>query len=150
MKEITGRQVLIGTVAAFGVIVAANMTLAVNAVRTFPGLEVKNSYVASQEFDAARNAQEALGWDVRAAVDGDTLRLSFVGSDGEPVRPMITQAILGKATHVRADRTPEFTWTDGVFLAPVDVESGNWNLRLVAVAEDGTEFRQRIVLPVRP
>ena len=38
MREITGRHVLIGTVAAFGVIIAANLTLAVSAVRTFPGL----------------------------------------------------------------------------------------------------------------
>lgn len=149
MKEITGRQVLIGTVAAFGVIIAANMTLAVNAVRTFPGLEVKNSYVASQEFEAARDAQDALGWDVSAEIAGGELRLSIVGPDGAPVRAVIETAILGKATHVRADRTPSFVWQNGVFVAPVDVQSGNWNLRLVAVAEDGTQFRQRIVLPVR-
>lgn len=149
MKEITGRQVLIGTVAAFGVIIAANMTLAVNAVRTFPGLEVKNSYVASQEFEAARDAQDALGWDVSAEIAGGELRLSIIGPDGTPVRAVIETAILGKATHVRADQTPAFVWQDGMFVAPVDVETGNWNLRLVAVAEDGTTFRQRIVLPVR-
>ena len=38
-------------VAAFGVIIAVNLVLAYNAVKTFPGLEVKNSYVASQEFN---------------------------------------------------------------------------------------------------
>ena len=53
-------------VAAFGVIIGVNLVLALSAVRTFPGLEVKNSYVASQTFDERRAAQEALGWTVSA------------------------------------------------------------------------------------
>lgn len=47
MKELTGRHVLLMFVAGFGIIIAVNLTLAFSAVRTFPGLEVKNSYVAS-------------------------------------------------------------------------------------------------------
>ena len=38
----------------FGVIITVNLALAYSAVHTFPGLEVKNSYVASQEFDRRR------------------------------------------------------------------------------------------------
>ncbi len=51
---------------AFAVIIAVNLVLAFKAVRTFPGLEVENSYVASQTFDAERTAQEALGLDAEA------------------------------------------------------------------------------------
>ena len=64
--KLTGWHVLAIFVGCFSVIVTVNLTLAYNAVATFPGLEVKNSYVASQHFDAERRAQEALGWDVRA------------------------------------------------------------------------------------
>jgi nitrogen fixation protein FixH len=56
MAEMTGRKVLAITVSAFGVIIAVNFLLAYKAVSTFPGLEVPNSYVASQTFDADRAA----------------------------------------------------------------------------------------------
>ena len=149
VKEITGRHVLIGSVVAFSVIIGANLVLAVNAVRTFPGLEVKNSYVASQNFDRERAAQLALGWDVKAEIAGGELLLTITGPDGEAVRPELLQATLGRATHVRDDMTPDFRFVNGVFVAPVEVAGGNWNLRMKAVAEDGTEFQQRIVLRVR-
>ena len=53
----------------FVVIIAVNVVMACQAVHTFPGLEVENSYVASQTFDAERQAQEALGWTARAAIE---------------------------------------------------------------------------------
>jgi nitrogen fixation protein FixH len=149
MREITGRQVLIGTVAAFGVIIAANLTLAVSAVRTFPGLEVKNSYEASQVFDRERTAQLALGWTVAAEIAEGELRLSITDAEGRPVQPPLLDATLGRATHVKDDMTPDFRFVDGVYVAPAAVAGGNWNLRMKAVAEDGTLFHQRIVLRVR-
>ncbi len=77
-RVITGRHVLIGFCAAFGVIIAVNLWLAISAVRTFPGLDVPNSYVASQTFDKRRAAQEALGWATRAHEDRQgVLRLSI-------------------------------------------------------------------------
>ena len=63
MKPLTGRKVFFITAGAFGVILAANLTLAFSAVGTFPGLETKNSYVESQNFNIDRDAQLALGWD---------------------------------------------------------------------------------------
>ena len=62
MRELTGRHVLVITVSAFAVIIGVNLTLAYQAVATFPGLEVQNSYVAGQGFNDRKAAQEALGW----------------------------------------------------------------------------------------
>jgi nitrogen fixation protein FixH len=149
MKEITGRHVLIGTVSAFGIIIAANMTLAVNAVRTFPGLEVKNSYVASQNFDREKAAQQALGWSVAARIDGERLVVSITDLAGSPVRVADIGGTFGMATHVKEDQTPGFRFEDGVYVADVAAHSGNWNLRLSATAADGTAFRQRIPIYVR-
>ncbi len=59
MKTLTGWHVFVMFGFGFGTIIAVNLTLAFNAVRTFPGLEVKNAYVASQGFDADRKAQGA-------------------------------------------------------------------------------------------
>lgn len=147
-KPLTGGKVLAIAVGAFGVILTANLLLATNAVRTFPGLEVDNSYVASQTFDEERQAQEALGWNVDAGVENGVLTIAFRDDSGAPVDVAGIDATLGRATHVQDDRAPDFSYSDGVFTAPVDIEPGNWNVRLLAKAPDGTEFRQRVVLHV--
>ena len=81
MRELTGKHVLAITVGFFGVIIAVNMVLAVQAVRTFPGLEVKNGYVASQTFDADRRAQEALGWTLVQTYEAGKLRLVMTDAE---------------------------------------------------------------------
>ena len=145
-KPLTGYHVLAIFCSAFAVIIAVNLTLAFQAVGTFPGLETKNSYVASQKFDSDRDAQLALGWTVGAELQGSNLVLKVDDAIG-PVVPKIVSATLGRATHVGDDQTPAFLHDGTQFVAPVgDLERGNWNLRLVAEAADGTLFRQRIVI----
>ena len=146
-RPLTGRKVALIMCGCFAVIIGVNLTLAYQAVATFPGLEVKNSYVAGQTFDADRSAQLALGWEVDATVKGDLLTLS-IERDGFAVEPEIRSAVFGRATSVVADQFPEFRFDGSSFVAPVEVSSGNWNLRLVAIAEDGTVFKQRIVVKV--
>ena len=145
---LTGRKVFIITASAFGVIIGVNLTMAYLAVGSFPGLEVKNSYVASQSFEADRAAQEALGWQVSADIEEGLLTIAFTGQNGSPVEVEELEATIGRATHVRDDVTPDFAYSEGTFTAPVDLASGNWNIRLVATAPDGTPFRQRIALNV--
>ncbi|MGY6548067.1 MAG: FixH family protein [Roseinatronobacter sp.] len=147
--RMTGRKVLIIAVSAFGVIITANLLLAYNAVSTFPGLEVSNSFVASQNFNEELAEQLALGWTVKASHEDGELTLSITGADGAPVQVAHLDAVLGAATHVRDDQVPEFLFRDGAYRAPVDLGPGNWNIRLHAVAPDGTEFRQRVVLQLR-
>jgi nitrogen fixation protein FixH len=147
---ITGRKVFIFTASAFGVIIAVNLVMAYMAVSTFPGLETKNSYVASQSFDEDRAAQLALQWTVAADVEGDALVLSITDQAGVPVEVAALEATFGRATHVNDDMTPEFTFVNGRYVAPVDVGPGNWNLRMLATADDGTKFRQRVVVYIRP
>ena len=145
-RELTGKHVLAVLVLAFGVIISVNLVLAFKAVGTFPGAEVKNSYVASQTFDADREAQEALGWEVDASVRGGKLRLKITDQKGYPVQPEITSALFGRATHTRDDQSLDLRWTGTEFEAPVTIGEGNWNLRLTARSDDGTDFRQRLVV----
>ena len=148
-REITGWHVLAVFVLAFGTIIAVNLILAFKAVATFPGLEVKNSYAASQRFDDDRTAQLALDWDVSAEVIGDTLTLSiFKGA--ESVTATIEKAIFGRATMVTDDQTPEFDFNGFNYTAPIYAGQGNWNLRLEARAADGTLFKQRIIVRTKP
>lgn len=144
-SEIKGWHVFAGFACAFGIIITVNLTLAFNAVRTFPGLEVRNSYVASQAFDADRAAQLALGWEVSATVENDVLRLVIL-EDGTPISPMIESATFGRATNVSQDQTPEFVFDGSALSAGVKAPDGNWNLRLRARSADGTLFQQRIIV----
>lgn len=147
-REITGRMVLAGMVGAFGIIIAVNLTMAYLAIGTFPGLETRNSYVASQQFEAARDAQDALGWTAKATFENGELRIALMGPDGA-VEPAEFQATLGRATRVDQDIAPAFTLDGRSFVAPLAIDPGYWNIRLHAVAEDGTLFRQRLQILVR-
>lgn len=148
MAPLTGRKVFFGMAGAFSVIISVNLFLAYSAVNTFPGLEVKNSYVASQNFDSDRAAQLALGWTVTADVTEEELHLNITDEDGRPVEVAALDATFGRATSVRDDQTPAFMFTGTHYAAPVTTAPGNWNLRMTARAADGTEFRQRVVVLV--
>lgn len=147
-RELKGWHVAAIFVSAFSIIIAVNLTLAVNAVKTFPGLEVKNSYVASQSFDADRSAQEALGWEVSAHLEEGELVLS-IREDDRAISPEIVTATFGRATSVAADQAPVFIFDGETLRAPVQAGAGNWNLRLHALAKDGTVFKQRIIVRLR-
>lgn len=148
-REFTGRHALMVFGGAFAVIIGVNITLAVNAVRTFPGLEVKNSYVASQEFDQRRTAQVALGWSVYASASDNQVKLEITDAQGNPVEVVKLSATLGRATHVKDDQTPDFQFNGKAYVAPAQLGAGNWNIRMVARAKNGTEFTQRVILHVQ-
>lgn len=143
-RELTGRHVLAITLAAFGVIIAVNMVMAVKAVSTFPGLETPNSYVASQRFDRDRAAQAALGWTVTPEYNGRELTLLVRDAQGNPARVRSLTATVGRPTHVLEDQTPRFIYENGIFRAALTLAPGIWNINVTAEAWDGTVFRQRI------
>lgn len=147
-KEINGYHVLGAFVLAFGVIITVNLTMAFNAISTFPGVESANSYRKSQGFQQERAAQLALGWDVAARLEGEMLVLT-IQKDGTPVHPQIVSASFGRATSATHDQMLAFTYRAGALYAPVEADEGNWALRLQAVAADGTSFTQRVIVEGR-
>ena len=149
VKPLTGRKVFAFVASAFGVIIAVNITMAVMAVRTFPGLEVKNSYVASQTFDADRTAQKALGWQLASDYVPGELRLTFTDASGLPAQVSRLSATIGRTTMAGDDLRPEFEQVMGRFTAPVDLGPGKWMVLLEAFAPDGTRFHQRLDLFVK-
>jgi nitrogen fixation protein FixH len=148
-RELTGRKVFLITASAFAIIIAVNVVMAVKAVRTFPGLEVPNSYVASQSFDADRAAQNALGWTLRESYGDGLLRLSFRDAAGQPVRVENLSATVGRTTESSDDLNPEFAWAEGDYVAPANLAPGKWMILLEAFATDGTRFHQRLDLFVK-
>ncbi len=148
-KPLTGRKVLAISVSAFAVIFAVNILMAVKAISTFPGLEVDNSYVASQTFDAERKAQDALGWTLTESHSDGMLRLAFRDRDGLPVAVDRLSAVVGRTTEAAQDLHPEFTLRNGDYVAPAPLEPGKWMILLEAYAKDGTRFHQRLDLFVK-
>jgi nitrogen fixation protein FixH len=149
LAPLTGRKVFAIAALFFGVIIGVNGVLAYQAVSTFPGLEVQNSYVASQTFDAERAAQKGLGWALVVKAQSDAVTLAFTGADGQPVRPQSLTATIGRATEAADDSVPVFAYAAGQYTAPVSLDPGKWILRLEALAADGTAFRQRIELFIK-
>lgn len=151
MREITGKHVLFFTVSAFAVIIGVNVLMAWKAISTFPGLEVKNSYVASQTFDAEREAQEALGWVLVPVYDEarKELSLAFTDKAGLPVELKDLSVLVGRTTAAADDQTPGFARVAGIYVAKADLAKGKWMLQIEAHAMDGTLFHQRIDLEVK-
>ncbi|EIE53123.1 nitrogen fixation protein FixH [Salipiger aestuarii] len=147
--RLNGWHVLAIFVGAFAVIIGVNLALAWNAVATFPGLEVANSYVASQTFDDRRAAQEALGWTVDAQATDGQIVLAITDAKGYPVQPRTLSAKVGRTTSSRDDRTPDFTFDGRAYTADDPLATGYWNVWLTAEAFDGTAFQQRLSLRVR-
>ena len=149
MAELTGAKVFAITATAFGVIIGVNIFMAVMAVGTFPGLEVRNSYVASQSFDADRAAQEALGWKLDTTYADGTLQLRFRDANGHPAQVADVTATIGRTTVASEDITVEFRLVLDTFEAPVVLGPGRWMILLDAHSADGTSFRQRVNLFVK-
>ncbi|MBU1306263.1 MAG: FixH family protein, partial [Alphaproteobacteria bacterium] len=71
-KPFTGRHMLLISIAFFAVVLAANLTMAISSARTWTGLVVANSYVASQQFQTVHNdiaRQVAAGWALNLSYD---------------------------------------------------------------------------------
>lgn len=150
-KPLTGRKVFAIFAGAFALIVGVNVFMAYSAIGTFPGLEVRNSYVASQTFDADRKAQEALGWNVTAELDGENaVSLMILGPDGLPARVEAIEGMIGRTTQRQDDQQLAFTRNDlGAHIAPITpLDAGKWELRFVATAANGVGFKQRIEIVI--
>lgn len=149
MAELTGRHVFAITAGAFAVIIGVNLVLAVKAVSTFPGLEVGNSYVASQGFNTRKAAQEALGWSMTPGYDNGRMTLAFTGQDGQPVAVSDLRVLVGRTTEAREDSFPAFSRDGDLYAAEIPLRKGKWMIKVTATAADGTLFEQRSELHVK-
>jgi len=132
----TGKHITVIIVAFFAVVVGVNLIMARAAIRTFGGVVVDNSYVASQNYnkwlDAAAR-QKALGWAVKTA-RGDDGRV-VVTMTGAPASGL---TLIAQARHPLG-RLPDQALTfqrqaDGSFRSNEALAGGRWTLRIEAQA----------------
>ncbi|MCX8476993.1 MAG: FixH family protein [Sphingomonas sp.] len=137
-RPFTGRHMAAILIGFFGIVIAVNFVMATNAVRTFGGAVVDNSYVASQRFNAwlaEAHAQDAQGWkaEARGTSDG-ALLVALRDADG----PIKRAAVTVEAEHPLG-RLPgrSFALTalgDGRYAAPHALPAGRWRIRIDARA----------------
>lgn len=138
-KEFTGRHMFAIMVAFFGFIIAVNITMAVIANKTWTGLVVPNTYVASQQFNgkvAETKAQAKLHWNgVIAARDG-IVSYHIVNSSSQSVRVKSVSMKFMRPVDDREDRIETLApspggnhqtiapLADGVWLVEVEADAG--------------------------
>jgi len=151
--RLTGRHVLLGFVAFFGLIVAVNVTMATFAGGTWPGLVVANSYVESQRFNArleAARQQNARGLDLAMDYADGTLRLALSDAKGRPADILAGTVRIGRPVTTAEDRLIDLPHTaGGTAAAEVDLAPGLWIAKVTLVTDDGQTWRRETRFFVR-
>ncbi|MGF1500962.1 MAG: FixH family protein [Paracoccaceae bacterium] len=139
-KELTGRHVLAICLGAFAVILTANISMLVAATGSFPGLVVKNSYVASQGWNNRTVAQAALGWQTALVETDGTVTLTVRDAEGRPVRGLALAATIGRPATDAEDRAHALADTDNGYRADAALAPGLWRVAVTGQTADGTPF----------
>lgn len=144
-REFTGRHMLIVIVSFFAVVIGVNVTMATLAEKSWTGLVVENTYVASQQFNEEAKkgrAQAALGWTGKLIIASGEVSYRLVDAQGKPV-PLRGVRILFRhpayeaedetvtlaaAPDAATENAPSFaarhTPKDGVWIVEIDADAG--------------------------
>ena len=152
-SEFTGRHMLIAMLAFFGVIIAVNVTMAIFASSTWTGLIVKNSYVASQDFNAKlekAKAQAAMGWTSKIALEGEELELTIADAKTRPLAALTVVAKVYRPVAEAEDHSVALSeLRPGVYGAKVDLKSGLWEVAIMATGRNEEVYEQIFRLIVK-
>ena len=142
-----GFHVLAGMLAFFIAVIAVNVAFAVIAVRSFPGEDVRRSYLQGLNYNdtlAARRAQAALGWVARAALvqheNAAAVEIVLSDASGAAISAATLTGEMRRPATAQFDRTLQFERVgDGRYRAFVGaIEPGVWRLRAHAAEHETT------------
>ncbi len=142
----TGRHMLIVTLSFFGVVIAVNLVLAFFATDTWTGLVVRNTYVASQDFNrtvAATRTSAGRDWTVSMVRQPDAVTLAWATADGQPLSGLAVEGVIGRPVQDGEDRALVFAEAAaGQYRADAVLAPGAWQLVTSATGRDGTGARR--------
>jgi nitrogen fixation protein FixH len=156
-RPITGRFVLIAFLAFFGTIATVNGVMMALAIRTMPGLDVRNGYDASQRYNgeiSAMRDQALRHWQVNVALSLQGTRapitVTLREDSGRPLEKLRVIARLAHPTDRRIDHEIELKeGAPGHYTAAFDdVTRGGWVV-VVEAWQDGSRryiSRNRVFL----
>ena len=146
----TGFHMWVLAVSFFGVIISVNIGMAVLATRSWTGLVVQNSYVASQEFETKRLAHEAqktAGWRAALTYSPGAARLVILDGADSPVDLGEVTLTLNRPVGGHDDQKVALSRaSNGGYEAAVTLPHGMWEATVTALetALGPFELRERI------
>jgi nitrogen fixation protein FixH len=148
----TGRHMLLVVLLFFGTIIAVNIAMVVAATGTFPGLVVKNSYVASQHYnellESARIQNEA-GWQVELAAPDGVITFRLADREGVARQRLRVTALAGRPSSTLEDRVIDLVEGPGGYVAAEGLPAGLWDVDIEAKRGDELIFREQRRLHVK-
>lgn len=133
-QKFTGKHMLAIMIAFFGVIIAVNIFMATKARGTWTGLVVKNSYVASQQYNSQLKEAEALrASGLRSDLAYESGKLSFILKDRAGSILPLSDAIIeiGRPAYEQADQTFALIPSgDGSYVLAIDLDRGAWAVKI--------------------
>lgn len=136
----TGRHMVLVLVAFFGVVITVNLFMAWQATRSWSGLVVPNTYVASQQFNskvAVQRAMAATGITGKLAVEGDVVSFTISQPDQRPVDVDKVVVNFLRPVGTEQDFSVELTRTaPGVYSVKHEVRPGQWIAEVKATNGD--------------
>ncbi|MGI2033078.1 FixH family protein [Rhizobium panacihumi] len=136
----TGWHMLAIMLSFFGVIISVNFFMAYQAVSSWSGLVVQNTYVASQQFNskvAAERALAATGVTGKLTIDGTVVRYEISGPNGLVAADELILAFrrpVGDQQDFSLTLAPQ---EEGIFVVRHEVGPGHWIVEAIA-ARNGT------------
>ncbi|MCA1405284.1 FixH family protein [Ensifer sp. IC3342] len=132
----------------FGTIISVNLVMAWNASRSWSGLVVENTYIASQQFNgkvAQTRAFAASGIAGALAADADTIRYTLT-RNGEAERTAErVVAVFKRPVEEHEDVRVELdSQAPGAFVAAQALKPGQWIADITAMAGEEVVYRQAI------
>jgi nitrogen fixation protein FixH len=145
----TGRHMLAVVLLFFGTIIGVNMVMVISATGTFPGLVVKNSYIASQNFNrtlAEARAQDQAGWRMELDADDGVISIRLSDRDGIPLSRLAVTAEAGRPSTIGEDRSIVLVEDGDGYRAAEALPPGLWEIAIEAHQDGARVFgaRQRI------
>jgi nitrogen fixation protein FixH len=134
-RPFTGRHMLVIMLAFFAVVLGANLSLVYFANHSWTGLVVKNSYVASQQFNETTEklARAEAGLHVTPAYQAGVLTLTLIDDGQRPFPASHVSVVIGRPSHEGEDRVLELArQSDGVFAVETELGKGLWQGMLTA------------------
>lgn len=161
-RAITGRHVLIGMVAFFGVIMAVNAVFLYSALSTHTGVVANEPYrkgLTYNERIEADRQQNELGWqgDVVLEPSGEAIAISLLDRNGRPLTGLAMTARIGRPSTSDLDIRVDMKETaPGRYDAKLSkLEAGTWQIdvearELQAKGADVAVWRARKRLWLKP
>lgn len=138
----TGWHMLGAMLLFFGTIITVNFTMAYYASSTWSGLVVKNTYVASQEFNGkAAGIRSMLATGIKGKLDvkGDQIRYALTLPGDEPVNADKVTAHFKRPVGEHQDFITELQPAGaGIYEARREVLKGHWIVEMIAIKDGKT------------